>query len=104
MIDEYSDVTMRSDLEIAGIIIIMIMINGVLNKFIQNPKLFKLITSVPDNAYIIEHTERDKIWGDGEDKGTGEKGYNRLGKILTSVSFILKECDEMIPKLRDKLR
>lgn len=84
---------------------ISIMIHALTCKFTQNDKLRKLITGVPDNSYIVEHTSRDKIWADGGDGGTGKIGKNYLGKILTSLSFVLKykNCKNMSRVLKNKI-
>ena len=34
---------------------------------------------------LVEHSRSDKYWGDGGDSGTGEKGRNKLGKIMMKV-------------------
>lgn len=49
-------------------------------KFRQNPKLGELLDST-QNAKLVEHTTRDRWWGDGGD-GSGE---NMLGKLLMAV-------------------
>lgn len=84
---EYKDVALRSDWNMTSI---AVMINGLYHKFTQYPELYELITKVPYNTYFVEHTKRDKIWADGGDKGTGEIGQNKLGKILTALSLSLK--------------
>lgn len=103
LVDEYSDVKMRPDWYIAGL---AVMLNGLYHKFTQYPELYDLITNLPDNSYLVEHTMRDKIWADGGDGGTGKVGQNRLGKLLTALSFVLKygSCDKMLPELQKKLK
>lgn len=103
IIDEYKDITYRSDWDIASI---AVMINALYYKFSQYTELYKIITNVPDNTYFVEHTTRDKIWGDGGDGGDGKIGQNRLGKILTALSFIFKygTCDHMCLELKKKIK
>ena len=69
----------------------------------QNPKFVKLLYEIPDNTLIVEHTSRDRIWGDGGDGGLSLVGTNYLGKILTSISFVMKHgsCKSMDPYLKD---
>lgn len=83
----------------------LVMLNALTAKFTQNKKLFTLLTSVPDNTLFVEHTQRDKIWGDGGDGGDDTIGKNILGKMLTSISFTLKHgnCSEMNNKLKAKI-
>ena len=103
LIDEYKDVKLRSDWEQ---IKIDVMIDAVLMKFLNDKKLKKDITSVPDNTYFVEHTTRDKIWADGGDNGSGKIGKNYLGKVLTVVSYVLKHgsCQGMLPELKAKIK
>lgn len=94
---QYLDVKIRPDWEKKKV---KVMIKALLHKF-NDPKLKAKITDVPDNAYFVEHTKHDKIWADGGDGGTGEKGSNFLGKILTVISYTLKHgnCKTMDPGL-----
>jgi predicted NAD-dependent protein-ADP-ribosyltransferase YbiA (DUF1768 family) len=94
-------INMRSDWEKAKI---GVMATAVSAKFIGNPKLKTLLMNIPKGTYIVEHTSRDKIWADGGDKGTGEKGKNYLGKILTALSYILRgdACNEIRNKIEIK--
>jgi exodeoxyribonuclease III len=103
VIDEYSDITYRSDWSYARI---AVMINALFAKFTQHPHLRKQIEDFPDNTYLVEHTRRDTTWGDGGDGGTGEIGSNYLGKILTALSFILKHgsCESMLPEIKKKIK
>ena len=57
-----------------------VMFKAVTEKFKQNEHLKELLLSTGDSL-IIEHTKRDKYWGDG---GNG-KGENKLGLILMKV-------------------
>ena len=102
MIDKYSDLKPRANWDIMRIYVMIIAVTA---KFIQYPELYKQITSLPDNIYLVEHTKRDKIWADGGDGGTGKIGLNYLGKILTALSFILKHgsCETMNPILKEKV-
>jgi exodeoxyribonuclease III len=103
VIEEYSDIRYRKDWDIARI---SVMVNALYTKFTQYPNLRKELSQFPDNVYLVEHTKRDKIWGDGGDGGTGEVGSNFLGKILTALSFILKHgsCKTMLPALQERIR
>jgi predicted NAD-dependent protein-ADP-ribosyltransferase YbiA (DUF1768 family) len=102
LIDEYKDIKIRPDWDEKRI---EIMIDGVSNKFIQNPELFIKIKNSPPNSYFVEHTPRDIIWGDGGDGGDGTKGRNYLGKILTSLAYVLKygNCNTMPLELQNKI-
>lgn len=82
LIDEYKDVKISDDWETRKI---FVMIHVLAIKF-SNKELQKKLTSVPDNSYFIEHTNRDNIWGDGGDG----KGKNYLGKILTCLCHHFK--------------
>ena len=57
-----------------------IMLEAVRAKFTQHPALRELLLGT-GTARIVEHTSRDRYWGDGGD-GSGE---NRLGQILMRV-------------------
>ncbi len=102
LIDEYQDVKLRKDWDKAKI---QVMIKALMHKF-SNPELYQKITSLPDNVLLVEHTTRDKIWGDGGDGGTGKIGSNYLGKILTVISHVYKygSCKYMNPELRKAVR
>ena len=62
-----------------------IMLRAVRAKFAQHSQLAALLLSTGD-ALIVEHSRRDRYWGDGGD-GTGE---NRLGHILMQVRAELR--------------
>jgi ribA/ribD-fused uncharacterized protein len=49
-------------------------------KFQQNPMLTQLLLSTR-KAYLVKHSSRDRVWGDG---GDGE-GKNQLGFILMEI-------------------
>ena len=103
VIDEYKDLKMRDDWEKAGF---LVMIKALYSKFNQYVHLKKQIMNIPDNTYIIEHTTRDSNWGDGGDRGTGIKGKNKLGKILTCIVYYMKYgncCSNMSKELKQKL-
>jgi predicted NAD-dependent protein-ADP-ribosyltransferase YbiA (DUF1768 family) len=99
LVDEYKDLEMRPDWNTARI---RMMIKAVTAKFTQDPKLRREITGIPDNAVMVEHTSRDRVWGDGGD-GSGK---NYLGKILTAVSWVLKygNCSGMSRELKRAIR
>uniref|UniRef100_A0A6C0LHS1 NADAR domain-containing protein n=1 Tax=viral metagenome TaxID=1070528 RepID=A0A6C0LHS1_9ZZZZ len=64
-----------------------IMYNGVKAKFSQHPDLKKILLDTGD-LIICEHTNNDKLWGDGLDlKWTPESniGKNKLGIVLMNV-------------------
>jgi ribA/ribD-fused uncharacterized protein len=102
LVDEYSDVKMRSDWEHAKI---GVMIRALIAKF-QDPGLRKQLLTVPDDGVMVEHTTRDRVWGDGGDGGDGSKGKNWLGKILTALSWYYKHgsCKKMPKKLRKAIK
>jgi ribA/ribD-fused uncharacterized protein len=54
-------------------------------KFAQHPKLKSLLLAT-GNAELIEHTEKDRYWGDGGD-GSGK---NRLGQLLMELRTQLR--------------
>lgn len=56
------------------------MYEGLRHKFTQNKELKQKLLETGDRK-IIEHTDRDKYWGDG---GNGE-GKNRLGILLMKL-------------------
>ncbi len=103
LIDEYGDVKIRGDWE--GVKI-EVMTNALIYKFMQYPRLRAELKSIPDNMILVEHSNRDRVWGDGGDGGTGEKGTNYLGKILTALAWVLKygSCEEMPSGLKKKLK
>jgi ribA/ribD-fused uncharacterized protein len=74
---------MRGDWEVVED---QVMFDAVLAKFTQYEELRQLLLSTGD-ANIIEHTERDRYWGDGGDG----RGKNRLGQILMQVRQSLRE-------------
>ena len=62
-----------------------IMRDAVWAKFSQHEALRELLLSTGD-AQIVEHTKKDRYWGDGGDGS----GLNKLGKILMDVREALK--------------
>lgn len=59
---------------------------GLLLKFSQNPGLLDILVGTGERP-LVEHTEKDKYWGDGGD-GSGK---NRLGVLLMEVRAELKQ-------------
>ena len=59
------------------------------SKYTQNPDCKTLLLSTGVRP-LVEHTERDRYWGDG---GNGS-GRNMLGIILVEVRSILRKPDE----------
>lgn len=57
-----------------------IMLDALRAKFMQHPALARLLLGTGD-APIVEHTARDRYWGDGGD-GSGK---NMLGRLLMRV-------------------
>ena len=62
-----------------------IMRDAVWAKFSQHEALRELLLSTGD-AQIVEHTKKDRYWGDGGDGS----GLNKLGKILMDVREAMK--------------
>lgn len=102
VIREYKSVKIRDDWENVKI---KIMIKALMHKFLTK-EMFKKIVKIPDDVLLVEHTTRDKIWADGGDGGTGEKGENCLGKILTVISHMLKYggCQNMSKALKKAVK
>jgi ribA/ribD-fused uncharacterized protein len=98
LVEEYKDVKLRPDWEQAKI---GVMIRALVVKF-KDPKLRNELKKLPDNAVLVEHTRRDRVWGDGGDGS----GLNYLGKILTALSWYLKhgDCKRMPRHLRKAIR
>lgn len=63
-----------------------VMLKALRAKFEQHEVLKELLLGTGD-ATLVEHTERDRIWGDGGD-GSGE---NRLGRLLMQVRDDLRK-------------
>jgi ribA/ribD-fused uncharacterized protein len=63
-----------------------IMHEAVLAKFHQHADLREVLLGTGEAA-IVEHTEKDKYWGDGGDGS----GRNRLGRILMRVRAELRD-------------
>jgi len=102
IIDQYKDVKIRPDWEKVKI---PVMIRALGYKFAQQT-LRQRLMAIPDNALLVEHTTRDTFWADGGDGGTGEKGLNALGKILTAMSHVYKygDCSHMSPELQNAVK
>lgn len=62
------------------------MYEGLRAKFTQNEDIRQKLLETGDRK-LIEHTDRDKYWGDG---GNGE-GLNKLGILLMKLRTELKE-------------
>lgn len=104
VIEQYKDLKLREDWEEAKV---HVMIRAILHKFTQYKNLQTiLLNNVGDDDLLVENSNRDKIWGDGGDRGSGEKGKNYLGKILTVTRHILKydNLDHMSEELRSKVK
>ena len=63
-----------------------IMFKALVAKFTQHKDLYDLLMSTED-ALIVEHTERDRYWGDGENG----KGKSMLGNLLMKLRDHLKQ-------------
>lgn len=57
-----------------------VMLAALRAKFTQHPELRKALLSTKD-TFLVEHTVRDRYWGDGGDG----RGCNRLGVLLMRV-------------------
>ena len=66
-----------------------VMLNALISKFLQHPKLRKEII-LTGNAKLIEHTKNDNYWADGGD-GTGQ---NKLGELLMKVREEVKKYSD----------
>lgn len=55
-------------------------------KFTQHPELTTLLLSTGDSK-LVEHTEKDRYWGDGGDGA----GTNRLGQLLMDLRAQLRD-------------
>ena len=102
VIEEYKDIKPMKDWQNKSI---YVMIEAVYYKFTQYESLKKKIMSIPDNAYLVEHTTRDSLWGDGGKENKVGPGKNYLGKILTALSYSIKygNCSKMPAKLKKTL-
>ena len=67
-----------------------VMYKALVAKFTQHPLLAQQLDATGE-ALLVEHTTRDKYWGDGGDGGTGEKGRNTLGRLLVRVRAELRQ-------------
>jgi ribA/ribD-fused uncharacterized protein len=63
-----------------------VMREAVYAKFSQNPQIAKVLLGTVDEK-LVEHTEKDRYWGDGGDG----KGKNMLGTILMEVRDRLRK-------------
>jgi ribA/ribD-fused uncharacterized protein len=67
---------------------VVIMKEALVAKFTQHKDLREILLKTED-ALLVEHTHKDKFWGDG---GHGH-GKNMLGKLLMEVREELKNDD-----------
>ena len=58
-------------------------------KFTQHQNLKEELLAT-GGSFLVEHTKRDKYWGDGGDGGNGTVGKNMLGKLLVQVREEIK--------------
>jgi ribA/ribD-fused uncharacterized protein len=102
LVDEYQDLQIRPDWSSQST---TSMITALVHKA-RHPQVWPILAEIPDNTYLVEHTTRDRIWGDGGDGGTGKKGLNRLGRLWVAVITVLKygDCNNISPDLGRKLR
>jgi ribA/ribD-fused uncharacterized protein len=102
LVDEYMDVKIRKDWENVKV---NVMIKALVYKF-RIPSLRAKLVALPADTLLVEHTTRDTIWADGGDGGTGEKGKNFLGKLLTILAYVLKDksCKKMSKELRKAVK
>jgi ribA/ribD-fused uncharacterized protein len=63
-------------------------------KFAQHDKLRRRLLETGESA-LVEHTDRDRYWGDGGD-GSGQ---NRLGALLEQVRAELREALQAAPEV-----
>ena len=67
------------------------MYKALIAKFTQHENLKEQLIAT-GNSFLVEHTKRDKYWGDGGDGGNDTKGRNMLGKLLVRVRTELKKA------------
>ena len=67
------------------------MYKALIAKFTQHEDLKEQLIAT-GNSFLVEHTKRDKYWGDGGDGGNDTKGRNMLGKLLVRVRNELKKA------------
>ena len=67
------------------------MYKALIAKFTQHEDLKEQLIAT-GNSFLVEHTKRDKYWGDGGDGGNDTKGRNMLGKLLVQVRNELKKA------------
>ena len=72
-----------------------IMFKALVAKFTQHKDLYDLLMSTGD-ALIVEHTERDHYWGDGENG----RGKSLLGNLLMKLRGYLKQ--RLMPRYEDE--
>ena len=59
-------------------------------KFSQHEDLREELIAT-GSAFLVEHTENDNYWGDGNDGGTDTVGKNMLGKLLVKLREEIKQ-------------
>ena len=67
-----------------------IMYKALVAKFTQHEDLKEQLLAT-GNSFLVEHTKRDKYWGDGGDGGNDTIGRNMLGKLLVRVRNELRK-------------
>ena len=67
-----------------------VMYKALVAKFTQHEDLKEKLLATGDKV-LVEHTGRDKYWGDGGDGGNGTKGQNIMGKLLVKVRNAIRE-------------
>ena len=67
------------------------MYKALIAKFTQHEDLKEQLIAT-GNSFLVEHTKRDKYWGDGGDGGNDTIGRNMLGKLLVWVRTELKKA------------
>ena len=67
------------------------MYKALVAKFTQHEDLKEQLIAT-GNSFLVEHTKRDKYWGDGGDGGNETKGRNMLGKLLVRVRNELRKA------------
>ena len=69
------------------------MYDALIAKFTQHEDLKEQLLAT-GNSLLVEHTKRDKYWGDGGDGGDGSIGKNMLGQLLVRVREELRKAIE----------
>jgi ribA/ribD-fused uncharacterized protein len=69
-----------------------VMVDALMAKFSQHRVLTELLRGTGTKT-LVEHTTRDRYWGDGGDGGSGAVGRNMLGQSLMQVRSALAAMD-----------